>query len=132
MKSLFRNPLVGVVVPGALLLLGAVHSLTDAERQERQAMARDAAQTNVRQRLEASQAEARDRLAVSRYQGPCIYVPDAQLTPGLRLQGQNTQPLMDGSTVCDAFGNTAVIADGVTADVARTADQSVIRQFLGW
>jgi hypothetical protein len=39
---------------------------------------------------------------------------------------------VDGSTVCDAFGNTAVIADGVTADLATTANQSVIRQFLGW
>jgi hypothetical protein len=132
MMQLFRNPLVGIVVPGFLLVVGAVHSLTDADRRDRQAIARDTAQTAVRQRLEAGQIEARDRLAVARYQGPCIYVPDAQLMPGLVLMGQRGQPLVDGSTVCDAFGNTAVIADGVTADLATTANQSVIRQFLGW
>ena len=130
--QLFRNPLMGIVVPGFLLIVGAVHSLTDADRRDRQAIARDTAQTAVRQRLEVGQAEARDRLAVSRYQGACVYVPDAQLVPGLRLQGQNALPLVDGSTVCDAFGNTAVIAEGVTADLATTANQSVIRQFLGW
>jgi hypothetical protein len=132
MKSLFRNPLVGVVVPGALLLLGAVHSLTDAERQERQALARDAAETAVRQRLEQSQTEARDRLAVTRYQGACVLIPEAQLAPGLVLLGQSGQPLPEGTAVCDAFGTTAVIAEGVTADLARTSDQSVVRQFLGW
>jgi hypothetical protein len=132
MKSLFRNPLVGVVVPGLLLVIGAVHSLTDADRQERQALARDAAETAVRQRLEESQTEARDRLAVTRYQGACTYIPEAQLAPGLVLVGPGGQPLVDGTAVCDAFGTTAVIAEGVTADLARTSDQSVVRSFLGW
>jgi hypothetical protein len=132
MTSLFRNPLVGVVVPGLLLVIGAVSSFTDADRRDRQALARDAAQTAVRQRLEQSQTEARDRLAVTRYQGACTYIPDAQLTPGLVLLGAGGQPLPDGTAVCDAYGTTAVIAEGMTADLARTADQSVVRQFLGW
>ena len=132
MKSLFRNPLVGIVVPGLLLVVGAVHSLMDADRQERQALARDAAETAVRQRLEESQTEARDRLAVTRYQGACTYIPEAQLAPGLVLVGQGGQPLVDGTAVCDAYGTTAVIAEGVTADLARTSDQSVVRSFLGW
>ena len=132
MKSLFRNPLVGIVVPGLLLVVGAVHSLMDADRQERQALARDTAETAVRERLETAQAEARDRLAVTRYQGACTYIPEAQLVPGLVLVGPGGQPLPDGTAVCDAFGTTAVIAEGVTADLARTADLSIVRQFLGW
>jgi hypothetical protein len=132
MQAIFRNPLVGVVVPGLLLVIGAVSSLTDADRRDRQALARDAAQTEVRQRLEESQTEARARLAVTRYQGACTYIPEAQLAPGLVLIGQGGQPLVDGTAVCDAFGTTAVIAEGVTADLARTADQSVVRSFLGW
>ena len=132
MKSLFRNPLVGIVVPGLLLVVGAVHSLMDADRQERQALARDTAETAVRQRLEESQTEARARLAVTRYQGACTYIPEAQLVPGLVLVGSGGQPLPDGTAVCDAYGTTAVIAEGVTADLARTADQSVVRSFLGW
>jgi hypothetical protein len=132
MTSLFRNPLVGVVVPSLLLVIGAVSSFTDADRRDRQALARDAAQTAVKQRLEQSQTEARDRLAVTRYQGACTYIPDAQLTPGMVLLGQGGQHLPDGTAVCDAFGTTAVIAEGVTADLARTSDQSVVRSFLGW
>jgi hypothetical protein len=132
MKSLFRNPLVGIVVPGLLLVVGAMHSLMDTDRQERQALARDTAETAVRQRLEESQTEARDRLAVTRYQGACTYIPEAQLAPGLVLVGPGGQPLVDGTAVCDAFGTTAVIAEGVTADLARTSDQSVVRSFLGW
>lgn len=130
--SIFRNPLVGVAVPALLLLIGAVSSMTDTDRRERQALARDAAETAVRQRLEQSQTEARDRLAVTRYQGACVLIPGEQLAPGMTLLGQNGQPLPDGTAVCDSFGTTAVIADGVTADLARTSDESVVRQFLGW
>lgn len=132
MQAIFRNPLVGIVVPGLLLIIGAVSSLTDQGRRDRQALARDAAQTQVRERLETAQTEARDRLAISRYRGPCAYIPDAQLTPGMVLLGDGGQPLPDGTAICDAYGTTAVMADGVTADLATTGDQAVIRSFLGW
>lgn len=130
--KMFRNPIGGIVVPGLLLIIGAVSSLTDQGRRDRQALARDAAQTAVQERLETAQTEARDRLAVSRYQGPCAYIPDAQLTPGMALLGDGGQPLPNGTAICDAYGTTAVMADGVTADLATTADQSVVRSFLGW
>ncbi|NJN22039.1 MAG: hypothetical protein HC812_13725 [Leptolyngbya sp. RL_3_1] len=90
--KMFRNPIGGIVVPGLLLIIGAVSSLTDQGRRDRQALARDAAQTAVQERLETAQTEARDRLAVSRYQGPCAYIPDAQLTPGMALLGTVASP----------------------------------------
>lgn len=132
MASIFQNPLIGLAVPVLLLGAGAITSVTDSTRADRQALARDTAQTQVRERLETAQSDARDRLAIARYQGTCIYVPSVQLTAGMVLVGENGQPLPNGSTVCDPFGGTAVVSDGVTADLASTSNQSVVRRFLGW
>ncbi len=132
MLQLFRNPLVALVVPGLLLVVGGLSTVTDTERQERQALARDTAQTSVRQQLEANQQAAKDRLAVSRYQGTCVYVPETPLVAGLVLLGEHGQPLPEGTAACDAFGGTVVVKDGVTADLATTGNETVVRQFLGW
>ncbi|MDA0265484.1 MAG: hypothetical protein O2890_13950 [Cyanobacteria bacterium] len=132
MQTLFRNPLVGIVVPGLLLVIGMVSAATDSSRQERQDLARNTAQTQVKQKLEADQQQALDRLAISRYQGTCTYVSGVQLSLELTLVGEGNQPLPEGTAVCDAYGTTAVVKDGVTADLAKTANQDVIRTFLGW
>lgn len=130
--NIFGNPLIGLAVPAVLVTVGAITSMTDSTRAQRQSLARDAAQTQVMNRLEAAQGEARSALAVSRYQGYCTYVPDVQLSAGMVLVGEGGQPLPDGTAVCDPFGTTATIRNGATADLASTSDQSVVRAFLGW
>lgn len=130
--QLFRNPLIGLAVPVILLALGAINAATDGDRQTRQATARDTAQAQVAARLESSQAAAQADLARSRYQGPCVWISQGQVVEGAAFADSTGQPLTDGVTVCDSFGATAVIREGVAAQVARTADQSVVRLFLGW
>lgn len=132
MLQLFRNPLIGAVVPVGLLAIGIVTSAFDSDRQERQTMARNTAQATVQQRLETAQSEARAALAESRYQGPCLYVSHGAIAEGMAFVGDNGAPLPDGTTVCDATGGTAVMRGGVAADLARTGNQAVVRTFLGW
>jgi hypothetical protein len=130
--QIFANPLIGLVVPVALLGIGAVTSMTDATRSDRQGLARSAAQQQVMAGLESQQQKAESALAVSRYQGACVWLDQGQVSEGLSLVTAEGTPLPEGTAICDSFGGTAVIKDGIAQSLARTSDQAVIRSFLGW
>lgn len=122
-------PLVALVV---LMGGGWLANYLDADRQQRQGIARSSALSQVQQRLELQANESLSELAQSRYQGRCVLVEGAAIAAGMALADSEGRPLADGTTVCDAHGNTAVMARGVTTHVASTSNASVIHQFLGW
>lgn len=81
--------------------------------------------------------QVRDKLAVSRYEQGCLFVSDPNDTSVLttieegRPVGQagstTGAKLPDGSVVCDANGNTGIVAGGVVNDVAFTGSNSVAK-----
>ena len=128
---------VGIVAIGMFTNSGQIQSMQQTSQMVRQQ--REATQQE-RVQLQLAEAEIKQNepIAQGRYERNCIMV-SALISPGeytgLSL-GQpvidrvRNVPFADGNEVCDAYGMTAQIVDGVAALPARTGDRALIEQAM--
>ena len=123
------NPLLLLVVPPTLFALGAFIRSGDSEAQFNSQLLKDSIQGEVQLNLESNHAETQIAQAEERYRsGICVEVPDPHT-----IQYNQIYLVPKNSRICDTFGNTAIIgAEGEVTSLARTNNQTVIREFLGW
>lgn len=96
------------------------------------------AQENTQLRIAEQVASERAEIAGDRYTRGCVLVvsgSDARLAASIAqgkpvLDWATGNPLPDETVVCDPYGNTGIIADGVVAQTAFTGNQEVINQRL--
>jgi hypothetical protein len=142
-KWIKRNPVTALFL-GGIGLSVALSSGNLMQNAQSVNMVRQIAQQNaaIQMQLQATaqSTQQRAKIAVARYQDGCVMVvatnnPDAftTLTEGQAVIDSVRQtPLPVGTVVCDANGNTAVIApaaDGtpVASQLAFTGDRAVIQ-----
>ena len=136
-----NNPLaivgVGIVAIGLFTNGGKLQTMSQTSQ-----MVREQREATQQERVQLQLAEAEikqnEPIANGRYERNCIMV-SALVSPGeytgLSL-GQpvidrvRNVPFADGNEVCDAYGMTAQIVDGVAALPARTGDRALIEQAM--
>lgn len=142
-KWLKRNPVSAMFLGGIALSLalsqGNIRQNAAAVDNVRSIAQQNAASQMELQATEQS-AQQRAKIAASRYQNGCVMVV-ASNAPNQFTSLSEGQPVMDaarhtplpvGSIVCDANGNTAVIAPSangqpVAAQMAFTGDRAVVK-----
>jgi len=128
---------VGIVAIGMFTNGGQIQSMQQTSqlvRQQREATQ----QERVQLQLAEAEIKQNEPIANGRYERNCIMV-SALVSPGeytgLSL-GQpvidrvRNVPFADGNEVCDAYGMTAQIVDGVAALPAQTGDRALIEQAM--
>jgi hypothetical protein len=135
------NPLaivgVGIVAIGLFTNGGKLQTMSQTSQ-----MVREQRETSQRQhiQLQLSEAEVKQNepIANGRYERNCIMV-SALISPGEYtglsigepvIDRVRNVPFSDGNEVCDAYGLTAQIVDGVAALPARTGDRALIEQAM--
>lgn len=142
-KWLKRNPVSAMFLGGIALSLalsqGNIRQNADAIGNVRSIAQQNAASQMELQATEQS-AQQRAKIAVSRYQSGCVMVV-ASNAPNQFTTLSEGQPVLDavrrsplpvGSVVCDALGNSAVIAPGangqpVATQMAFTGDRAIVK-----
>jgi len=136
------NPLyvIGAVV---LLFSLATGGVDEIKTQQNQAslikeQRRELAAERIQLELSQAEVEQETETANSRYLQNCLLVVStgnpslyASIKAGEPVIDMAlNRPLDDGNVVCDTFGMTAIIRDGVVADTARTGDRAIIQQAI--
>ena len=120
-----------VAAPFGLFGVLFLVNLNNAEFRENSRRLTQTVQHTVQAEVETSFAEAERIRANARFQSPagCHHVPAGigGVREGMRFS------LPENSLVCSENGTTGRIdANGFVVDLARTADQDVIREWGGW
>lgn len=122
------NPLYVLPVIGLVFAAGFVGQQLDGSKAQRQDLQRYTANAAVDLELEAARAEAEAQVAISRYQSGHCLLSGHELQPGMAIANVNP-----GQQICDRQGTTAITDEnGILINFARTNDQTVVREFLGW
>jgi hypothetical protein len=139
--GVFALAIVGTSIP-SISNLGSFSSKVTTARAEASRIGADMTELQLGQQEQAQKNE----VAIARYQNGCIPVvsADQQRYVSLALNlpvldSASGQPIPVGSIVCDAHGNTGVIADddndpstpGVTQQMAFTGDKAIVDWRLG-
>jgi hypothetical protein len=117
-----------IAVPVGLFGLLYTISQFNTEFQENSKTMTETSRNSAMAEVETAFAEAEQVRAISRYQsGVCIKVPNG-LVAGLKFE-----ELEPNNFVCTVDGVTGTInRDRVAADIARTNNQEVVRNWRGW
>lgn len=107
---------------------------SDQIKQQRLEIAQQNTQLRIAEQVTAERAE----IAGDRYSRGCVLVVSgenpnqaASIAEGKPVLDWATgNPLPDNTVVCDPYGNTGVIVEGVISKTAFTGDQEVINQRL--
>ena len=128
---------VGIVALGMFTNGGQIQSMQQTSklvRQQREATQRE----HLQLQLSAAEIKQNEPIAQGRYERNCIMV-SALISPGEYtglsigepvIDRVRNVPFADGNEVCDAYGMTAQIVDGVAALPARTGDRALIEQAM--
>lgn len=137
----FTNANLTLIGFAVLALLGAAQYMSPQSREIRQLKASS--------RLEDLQSQAEAAKANKRYISACVmphayvgiapnWYPKATVIAEGKpvLTGATQTAVVEGSTVCDDRGHTAIIRNGVPTDSAKSNDAALINQrfedALGW
>ena len=136
------NPLY-VIGSVALVFSLATGGVDEIKPQQNQASLikeerRELAAERIQLELSRAEEEQEESVANSRYENNCLLVVNtsnpnqyAGITPGEPVIDMAlNRPLADGHRVCDVYGLTGTIQDGVVADPARTGDRAIIQQAI--
>jgi len=128
---------VGIVGLGLFTNGGQLQSMQQTSQMVRQQ--REATQQeHVQLQLAEAEIKQNEPIAQGRYERNCIMV-SALISPGEYTALSLGQPVIDrvrnvpfadGNEVCDAYGMTAQIVDGVAGLPARTGDRALIEQAM--
>lgn len=128
-KTKTFNPLWLFLIAPTLLGIGTVLRSTDSNAQINSQLLKDSLQASVRTSLEENHSETQLLQAESRYtSGVCFRAKEKT-----RIAKGQTYNLAENSTICDQYGNTALINKyGEVTQLARTTNQEIIKRFYGW
>jgi hypothetical protein len=125
---------IGMVTSNSSGKFQSMQQTSQLVRQQREATQ----QERVQLQLAAAEIKQNEPIANGRYERNCIMV-SALISPGEYTGLSIGQPVIDrvrnvpfadGNEVCDAYGMTAQIVDGVAALPARTGDRALIEQAM--
>ena len=137
----FSGSHLTLAVFGGLAFIGFMQFMSPAQREIRQ--------LKTESRLSDLRAQSEAKIANERYQGACImphvyvganpnWYPKATVIAEGKpvLTGATQTAVVEGATVCDDRGLTAVIINGVPVNAAKSNDAKLINQrfedALGW
>lgn len=120
-----------VAAPFGLFGVLFLVNLNNAQFQENSRRLTQTVQHTVQAEMETSFAEAERIRANARFQSPagCFHVPAGLggVREGMRFD------LPEGTLVCSENGTSGRLnGNGIVVEIARTADQEVIREWGGW
>lgn len=120
-----------IAVPFSLFGVLFLLNLNNEQFQENSRRLTQTVQHTVQAEVETSFAEAERIRANARFESPsgCFHVPEAVggVQEGMRFS------LPENTLVCSESGVTGRLNEnGMVVDLARTADQEVIRKWGGW
>ena len=116
------KPIYFVAAPLFLIVVGAISQALDGDKKAAGKLIDQSYSAQARMEAERASVSASSDLAEFRRSSGCIAVPaGTRLIEGVSYVGTDGQPLPEGAFFCDDFGNTAIQRNGITADLARTA-----------